>query len=229
MNQTIKKIMNGQEVLPEEIFELINHFDITSLTVQEGDIVVLKMMVNHFESYKDIFEFSQEHIDENIYVVKQSDILSIETRWEKEINCMAIMCRMSDNKKMTLIIYHVSNDFNSPKLNDYYEVDLDSVYKFLDDTLNDDGKYRCTLVKVSDNFSILLKMLYPQKVFIDTLDEFDWKLYIGNGVTELNISVLDDSYCNTFYRKDDGSSVEIIVKPYGQPFMEVKMLFHKRK
>ncbi len=228
MNKTVEAIMNGQEVKVQELFELVNNFNIASLKVQDDNNTLLKMQVNHFEEYKDVFEFSQEHTEENFYVIKQSDILSVDARWEEELDCIIIMCHMTENKKVSLIIYYVSKDLSISGTDEYEEIDLYYLEKFLDDALNDDGKYYCVLVRVIDKFSVFLKMTSPQRVYIDTLDDSDWKLHIGNNISELNISVMDDS-CNAFYYKESGSSVEIVLKPYGQPFMEVKMLFFKRK
>ncbi len=77
MKHILEEIINGQEVAIEEIFKLINCYNITSLNIQDANNTVLEMQINHFEAYKDVFEFSQEHTDKNSYVVKQSDILSV--------------------------------------------------------------------------------------------------------------------------------------------------------
>lgn len=227
MKQTLQEIMDGQEVAAEEIFNLINCYNIAGLIIEDASNTVLEMQVNHFEMYKDVFEFSQEHTDKNFYVVKQSDILSVDVRWEEETDNVIAVCRMANNKKMSLIIYYVSNDVSISRLDEYEEIDLSYLENFLDDTLNEDGEYYCALVKIMDKFSVFLKMISPQRTYIDTLDDSDWKLHISDNISELNISVMDD-ICNAFYFKEDSSSVEIVVKPYGQPFMEVRMLFFKR-
>ena len=51
--------------------------------------------------------------------------------------------------------------------------------------------------------------------------------YIGDDFTTLEVPVVDDCV-NLFYMKETEHSKEIIVKPYGQPFMEIKMLFFKK-
>ena len=227
MNPTVERIKKGQEVSTEEIFNIINHFNITSLYLKDGNNT-FGMQINHFETYNDVFEFSQEYANENICIIKKTDIISVEAKWEKEIDCIIIKCQMSDNRKMHFTVYYVSKDFSISENSGYYETDVYSLYDFLEKVLHDEEKYNCTMVTMYDKFSVFLKMMYPEKVFIDTSDEYNCKLYIGDGINELNISVTDDM-SNAFYRKDSDSSVEIIVKPYGQPFMEIKMLFWERK
>ena len=60
MNKTVEAIMNGQEVSTQELFELVNDYDITSLSLLDEDKTTLSMQVNRFEAYNDVFEFSQE-------------------------------------------------------------------------------------------------------------------------------------------------------------------------
>ncbi len=227
MKHILEEIINGQEVAIEEIFKLINCYNITSLNIQDANNTVLEMQINHFEAYKDVFEFSQEHTDKNSYVVKQSDILSVNVRWEEEIDSVIAIFQMANNKRMSLIIYYVSSDFRVNISEGYEEIDLPYLEKFLDNALHEDGEYRCVSVSVMDKFSVLLKMTFPQRAYIDTLDDSDWKLHISDNISELNISVVDD-ICNSFYYTKNDSSVKIVIKPYGQPFMEVRMLFSKR-
>lgn len=227
MNKTVEEIKDGQKVTMEEAFELVNAFNLTSLSVHESENTKMKMQVNHFESYRDVFEFSQEYTDENLYTVKQSDILSMDARYEEEFDLLVIKCQMTDNREMNIVIYYVSEDFKVSDLDDdYYEIDLESMKDFLENTLGE-NEYHCASVSIEDKFSMSLKMTYPERTYINTLDDSDWKLHVSDNVNVLEVSVMDDD-CNAFYRKDTDSSVEIVVKPYGQPFTEVRMLFLKR-
>lgn len=226
MNKTVEAIKGGQRVAMEEVFELVNVFNLTSLSVHDSKNMALKMQVNHFEAYGEVFEFSQEHTEENLYTVKQADILSMDARYEEEFDFVVVKCQMSDNREMNLVIYYVSEDFKVFGLDDYHEIDLESMKDFLENTLGE-NEYHCVSVSIEDKFSMSLKMTYPERTYINTLDDSDWKLHVSDNVNVLEVSVMDDD-CNAFYRKDTDSSVEIVVKPYGQPFTEVRMLFLKR-
>lgn len=228
MNRTVNAVMNEQKVDTQELFELVNDFNITSLQIQDSNNTVFKMNINHFEAYGDVFEFSQENMDEGSCSIKQSDILSVDARWEEMLDSITIICKMTENKKLSLVTYYVSKDFSVSRLPEYEEMSLSYFDDFLEKSLKDEGEYYCALVKVMDKFSVFLKMTSPQRAFINKLDDSDWKLHIGDNISELDISVMDDSY-NAFYYKKSDSSVEIVIKPYGQPFMEVRMLFFKKQ
>ena len=57
----------------------------------------------------------------------------------------------------------------------------------------------------------------------------DALLVLGDtNTSSFDVPVVDDSV-NEFYVKDtDDSTRKIIVKPYGQPFMEISLLFLKK-
>ena len=226
MNSTVKKIIEQQEVSALEIFELINSYNITSLYYKE-DNNTFRLQINHFETYNDVFEFSQRNIDENSLSVKKSDIGSVKARYEEDADFIIINCQMVENKKLDFVIYYVSNDFSISENDGYYEIEVYDLHEFLEDALHSKEEITCFAVKIYDKYGLFLRMICPTRVFINTLDEDDWKLHISDNSTEFNISVIDDYCSNTFYRKDTDSSIEIVVKPYGQPFMEVRMLFQK--
>ena len=225
MNKTVEAIKDGQKVTMEEAFELVNVFNITSLSVHEFENTIFKMQVNHFESYEDVFEFSQEYTDDNMYKVKQSDILLMDARYDEEFDSLVVKCQMPGNGRLDLVIYYVSKDFKVSCLEEYYEIDLESTKDFLENTLGEEAEYKCASVSIEDKFCMSLKMIYPERTYIDT-DDSDCKLHVSDNINVLEVSVMDDA-CNAFYRKDTDSSVEIVVKPYGQAFMEVRMLFFK--
>lgn len=227
MNKTVEAILRGQKVEAEKLFEVINAYNFTDLSVNDASGTILKMQVNHFEEYGDMFEFSQKHAEDNMYIVKKSDILSIDAQYEDELDSVVIMCQLPDNRRLNLVIFYISKDFSVSGLGEYYEIDLESLHEFLENTLGEKAEYSCTLVRVADKFSVFLKMICPERTYINTLDDDNWKLHVSDATNMLEISVMDD-ICNAFYRKDDGSITEIIVQPYGQPFMEVKMMFTKQ-
>ena len=72
-----------------------------------------------------------------------------------------------------------------------------------------------------------MRMIYPKQTVINMEDDdTNGELNIIDDVNFLKIVVMDDS-CNRFYQKDNGESVEILIKPYSEPFMEVRMFFEK--
>lgn len=57
-------------------------------------------------------------------------------------------------------------------------------------------------------------------------DDTNGELSIEDDVNFLKIAVTDDS-CNQFYQKYSESSAEIVIMPYSEPFMEIRMFFEK--
>ena len=62
------------------------------------------------------------------------------------------------------------------------------------------------------------------------LDHTDWKLHISDDFSVLEVPITDD-LVNEFYVKDNEETgvKAIVVKPFGQPFMEISMLFFKKE
>lgn len=228
-NKTVEAIKNGQEVVIEEMFELINAYNLTNLEVYREDdgIRLTEMFINSFEDYGDTYKFYQSYTDENMYLLEKSDIIGTEFRLEEKTDILIITCTLSDGKFMDLIIYNVSQDFKTSEREGYHLIELEELNEFLENTLGENAEYRCMSVRYFDKFSMDLKMTCPERTYINTLDDTDWKLHISDTMTTFEVSVSSEECMNEFYRKDDGTSVSIIVKPYGQPFAEIRMLFFK--
>lgn len=226
-NKTVEAIKNGQEVVIEEMFELINAYNLTNLEVYREDdgIRLTEMFINSFEDYGDTYKFYQSYTDENMYLLEKSDIIGTEFRLEEKSDILIITCTLSDGKFMDLIIYNVSQDFKTSEREGYHLIELEELNEFLENTLGENAEYRCMSVRYFDKFSMDLKMTCPERTYINTLDDTDWKLHISDTMTTLEVSVSSENCVNEFYRKDEGTSVSIIVKPYGQPFAEIRMLF----
>ena len=110
---------------------------------------------------------------------------------------------------------------------DYDEMDVYELKEFLDDAIHEKNEYYCVVVRITDVFGFDLKMHNPARTYINTLDDSDWKLHISDDFTEFEVPVTDDSV-NEIYVKNDSGSINIVVKPFNQPFMEISMLFFKR-
>lgn len=67
--------------------------------------------------------------------------------------------------------------------------------------------------------------------YIETTEEAetDGQLVVTDGEnTMLTLPVFDDSV-NEFWMKQQESTVEVMVSPYGKPFMEIRVLFVKKQ
>lgn len=225
---TFEAIRNGQEVATEELFNLINAYNFTDLVVQdENNHTIVKIPVNHYEEYRGMYEFSQTYSDSGVYVAKESDIVSVESDYREDMDTLFIKCPMDDGKRLSLVIYHASANLKATESDEYCEIDLENLQNFLENTLGDGAEYHCGLVRFTDRNGMSVKINAPERTYINTLDDSHWKLHISDLSTVLEVPVTDDD-CNAFYRKEDGDTVIILIKPYEQPFVEIVMLFSKK-
>lgn len=226
MNKTVEALMNGQEVSTQELFELVNAYDLTSLSLTKDKKTSLSMHVNQFEAYKDVFEFSQEcTTDGNKYVIGQKDIVSTKGEYNEEADALFITSQLVDGVRLQMMVIRASDSFKETVSEGYHERDVYELQQFLDSVMKKESEWYCILTKITDVFGFDFKMRNPMRTYINTLDE--WKLHISDDINTFEVPVVDDS-CNAFYKRECETSVEFIIKPYGQPFMEIKMLFFKK-
>lgn len=227
MNRTFEAIRNGQEVATEELFGLVNDYNFTDLVVQdENNHAIVKIPVNHFKEYRGMYEFSQIHSGNGVYVAKKSDIVSVESDYREDMDTLFIKCQMDGDKKLFLVIYHASTNFKATECDEYCETDLGDLKNFLENTLGDDAEYHCVLAKFTDKNGMSIKIISPERTYINTLDDPDWKLHISDASTVMEVPVTNDG-CNAFYRKEKDNTVTILIKPYELPFTEIRMMFVK--
>lgn len=226
VNKTVEALKNGQEVSTQELFELVNAYDITALSLSDDGKTILSMQVNRFEAYNGVFEFSQECTsDGNKYVIGQKDIVSVKGRWSEDADALIITSELKDGATLQMMVIHASDSLKEAVSEGYHERDVYELQEFLDSVMSEDCEWYCILAKITDVFGFDLKMRNPMRTYINTLDE--WKLHISDDTNTFEVPVVDDS-CNAFYKRECETSVEFIIKPYGQPFMEIKMLFFKK-
>lgn len=226
-NKTVEVIKNGSNPSAKELFDLINAYGITMLSIQDiNHKTITEMDVNYFDSYKTEYEFGQLNTDTKC-IVYQTDIVSTESEWLQEEDMIHIKCCLSDGGYLNLVIFHASNGLKCTAAKDYYEISLYELNQLLEKTSGDNPEYSCSVVKVKNKFGFHMRMIYPKQTFIDMEDDdTNGQLCIEDDVNFLKIAVMDDA-CNQFYQKENDASVEIVIMPYSEPFMEIRMFLEK--
>ena len=223
MKNVVEVVKNGQSVTIEELFSLTNKVMCTQMMViSEEKETILGFMANRCEQYNGRYEFYQSNTFPSTctYKVKSSSITSMKCEYSEEADSIFARCILSDGNTLVLQFWYVSEP---SALHDCAELELLELKEFLDDTLANRTGYSCMCIKVTDMYGMDLKM-YTNRVYINTLNDDEWKLHISDNSSTFEIPVVED-VVNEFYVRYDGSSQTIIVKPYGQPFMQIEMLF----
>lgn len=228
MNKTVEAIKNGQKVTTEELFEIVNAYALTSLSLRMPDKNrVLSMQVNCFEKLHEDYQFSQQCTGFNgaMYMLKAEDIMSVNGEYNQKADVLYITCKLRNDMELLLTIINVSGSEAEIETEGFYETDVYAIQDFLDDVIHEKNEYYCILARITDVFGFDLKIRNPIRTYISTLDGL--ALHISDDMNTFEVPVFDDSV-NLIYMKNSDSSKEIIVKPYGQPFMEIRMLFFKK-
>lgn len=231
MNKTIKTIKAGNKVTTEELFEVVNAYVLTTLSLRTPDrqSVMLSMEVNQFEKVHGDYMFSQKctGFESVMYLLKGEDLISVEGEYSKEADAFYVTCKLKNDMELLLMIVNISGSEEEIESNGFCESDVYEIKEFLDDVIHEKNEWYIMLARITDVFGFDLKMNNPFRTYVNTLDDSDWKLHIGNDFSTIEVPITDDSV-NLLYMKESDSTKEIIVKPFGQPFMEIKLLFFKR-
>ena len=228
MNKTVETIKAGINGTPEELFEVVNGYVLTTLSLRTADKEkVMSMQVNQYEKHRNEYKFLQKchGFNDVMYSLKLEDLESVDGEYNENADAFYITCKLKNNMELLLLIVNVDGSEEELEAEDYYETDVYEIQEFLENVIHEKSEYYCILARITDVFGFDVKLRNPYRTFVDTLGE--WKLRISDDFSTVEVPVTDDSI-NVFYMKETDNSKEIIVKPYGQPFMEIKMLFFKR-
>lgn len=224
MKNVVEAVKNGQSVTIEELFPLVNKVMYTQVTViSKENETILGFMANRCEQYNGRYEFFQSGTfpSTSMYKVKTRSITSMKCEYDEILDSIIARCMLANGNTLVLDFWRVSEP---SALQDCEELELIELKEFLDDTLANRTGYSCMCVTVTDNMHGMNLKMYTNRVYINTLDEYEWKLHISDNSSTFEISVVHDT-ANEFYVRYNGSSQTIIIKPYGQPFTQIEMLF----
>lgn len=228
MNRVIEEVKAGKEVNVEELFEVINTTSYTLVqeaTADESKVCCLS--VNQYERRNKVHMFFQRGSDseENSYTINAEDISEVQAEYNHNEDLLHITCNLRSQAKLMVIVFNADAGLPEKASGMYREIDLEDFMDILAEILNEQDRYTYSMVKVSDvhGFSLVLT---PLRVYMDTLDEEDWKLHISDNTNKLEIPMgYEDA--SRFYMKDSESVQEFLVRPYGQPFMKIQILVLK--
>ena len=217
--KTIEKVLSNTAATAQDYFNLVNQFDYSNVTLQRDGKTVLEMAVNKVEEYGDTIEFLQD-CTETHYVLNLSEIQSIEGKLHEDADIFIITVELKDGTRLSICIFHISTNSATLVKESFIEEDVYTLKESLDEVMENDNK-SYLLAKVIDNFGLSMKLNNVQRAYVNEHEE-GFTLYISDNFTEIKLPLVDDSV-NGIYRKKSGCMEEWLIKPYGQPFMEIRL------
>ena len=223
----IRAIEGNVDITNEALYEIVNYYSITQLILRShAGRTIFAIPINQCEETADTYEFSQSCTGYNaaMYSLKKSDLVSVSAEYCEAANSLIMKCEL--NSGVELCLFVVNESFMGKQLSDFREMDIYNLHDFMEEVINNENEFCCVSVRVTDIYGLDIK-LNPKRVYVNTLDD-DWKLHISDDFNSFEVPITDDSI-NEFYIKDNETAKEIIVKPYGQSFMEISLLFFKKR
>ncbi len=204
---------------PEQIFEIVNDYALTTLSLRKGKKEVMAMQINQYEKTPVGHEFFQTcQMDGARFALNEENLVAIKSEYNEEADFLYITCELPNGMELNLMILNMEDNKNEFAENGWKEIDVYALKDFLKEM---NGYYHVS-VKVTDAFGLNIKIKNPPLTYIN--DEEELILHVGEGSDSLRLPLYDDSV-NIFYMKESDRSKEVIIKPFGQPFLEIKMLF----
>ena len=230
MNKTVEAIKAGNNATTEELFGVVNAYLLTTLSLRTSapdHASIMSMQVNQFEKFHDDYKFFQQCQGYNnvMYLLKSDDLVSVDGEYNQKADAFYITCKLKNGMELWLMVINMSESETEIESDGFYETDVYEMQEFLDDVIHEKNGYYCILARITDAFGFELKIRNPIRTYINTLEGM--ALHISDDANTFEVPVFDDSV-NLIYMKKTDSSKEIIVKVYGQPFMEIRMLFFKK-
>ena len=220
MNKVMNEVTgNKGSRTPEQIFEVVNDYALTTLSLRKDKEEVMSMQINQYEKTPAGHEFFQTcQIDGVRFVLRTKDLVVVKSEYNKEANFLYITCELLNGMELNLMILNMEDNKNEIAEDGWKEIDVYALKDFLEEM----NGYSQVSVKVTDAIGLNIKIKNPPLTYIN--DEEELILHVGEGSDSLRLPLYDDSV-NIFYMKESDRSKEVIIKPFGQPFLEIKMLF----
>ena len=218
MRTKIEAVLNNKDAKAQDYFELVNIYEYSLVTLQRDGKDVISMDINEVEAYPGLFEF-REKCTSTHCSVEESKIASVTGRMLDGMDSFLIEADLKDGSKLAVVIYHVDTNEKLESKESYYETDVYSLYDYLNQP-----SHTPMMAIIRDSFGMEIKLNKMRYIALDKETEDTFTLWITDE-EDLSISfpLIDDS-CNEIYIKESEVADTILIRPYGQPFMEVSIL-----
>lgn len=215
MNSRIEAVLNNKDAKAQDYFELINIYEYSQVTLQRDGKDVISMDINEVEAYPGFFEF-REKCTSIHYSLEESNITSVTGRMLDGMDTFLIEADLKDGSKLAVVIYHVDTNEKREVSESYYESDVFSLMDYLNEE-----DHKVMMAIIHDSFGLEIKMNSVRNCTLTEIEEaFEMQ------IDTMTFPLMDDS-CNEIYIKEGSVTDTIMIRPYGQPFLEISILVSK--
>ena len=128
-----------------------------------------------------------------------------------------IEINMKDGSRVGVCIYHTDTNAKRDVRERFYESDVFSLM----DYLNDDT-HKAMMVNIHDAFGLEIKLNDIKNCsVVETEESYEMQ------IDSMTFPLVDDS-CNEICIKENPSCDTILIRPYGQPFLEISIFASKK-
>lgn len=216
MRTKIEAVLNNKDAKAQDYFELVNIYEYSQVTLQRDGESILSMDINEVNTWADkTFDF-REKCTSTRFTVEESNIVSITGRMLDNEDTFLIEADLKDGSKLAVIIYHVDTNEKREVSESYYESDVFSLMDYLNEE-----DHKVMMAIIHDSFGLEIKMNSVRNCTLtETEEAFEMQ------IDTMTFPLMDDS-CNEIYIKEGSVTDTILIRPYGQPFLEISILVSK--
>lgn len=216
MRTKIEAVLNNKDAKAQDYFELVNIYEYSQVTLQRDGESIFSMDINEVNTWADkTFDF-REKCTSTRFTVEESNIVSITGRMLDNEDTFLIEADLKDGSKLAVIIYHVDTNEKREVSESYYESDVFSLMDYLNEE-----DHKVMMAIIHDSFGLEIKMNSVRNCTLtETEEAFEMQ------IDTMTFPLMDDS-CNEIYIKEGSVTNTILIRPYGQPFLEISILVSK--
>ena len=216
MRTRIEAVLNNKDAKAQDYFDLVNIYEFSQVTLQRDGESILSMDINEVNTQADkTFDF-REKCTSTRFTVEESNIVSITGRMLDNEDTFLIEADLKDGSKLAVIIYHVDTNEKREVSESYYESDVFSLMDYLNEE-----DHKVMMAIIHDSFGLEIKMNSVRNCTLtETEEAFEMQ------IDTMTFPLMDDS-CNEIYIKEGSVTDIILIRPYGQPFLEISILVSK--
>lgn len=216
MNKAVENVLNNKDAKVTDYFELVNTYEYSDLSVHKDGNIILSMSINQFNEVCDGYEFSQK-CSTSHFTIEESDVESVTGKMLNGMDTCLIEINMKDGSRVGVCIYHTDTNAKRDVRERFYESDVFSLM----DYLNDDT-HKAIMVNIHDAFGLEIKLNDIENCsVVETEESYEMQ------IDSMTFPLVDDS-CNEIYIKENSSCGTILIRPYGQPFLEISIFVSKK-